>query len=1027
MLDALIKGSLRHRWLVVVAAMVLAGVGTWIALRMPVDVLPDLTAPSVTVVTEAEGMAPQEVEQLITVPLEQALRGSSGVRRVRSSSATGFSLVWVEFDWDVDQLPARQVVGEKLAAARGALPQGVEPYLAPASSIMGEVMFIGLVGKEGVSAGELRDTAEWTVRRRLLGVPGVAEIVTVGGDVKQVQITLRPEQMLQHRVGAEDVLGALEGVSDNAPGGFHVAGPQEYLIRGVGRLPSLDALGLTAVARRDGVPIMLRDVATLGWGPELKRADAAVDGTPAVVLKIQKQPEANSLELTKRLDQTLDEIGAALPDGMELYRKGFRQADFIRVAIGNVTSVLRDGALLVVVVLVLLMMSWRTTLITVLALPLSLLAGIVVLRLSDASINTMTLGGFAIAIGELVDNAIIFVENIHRRLRQNALRPPDERQSTFDTVYQAAIEIRGSVLVATAIILLVFAPLFFLSGIEGRLLRPLGLAFVTSIAASLLVALTITPALCMLLLGKATGGVTKPSAVARFLERRYRPVVEAVLRVPIPIGVASLCGIAAAAMALGSFGRTFLPEFNEGSLNIAAATAPGTSLQTSDRLVRRLETFLLHHPAVTSVLRTTGRAERDEHAMDVNYSELEVGLDVASGDRERVFREIRQQAAAISGLSVNVGQPISHRVEHLVSGVRSSIALKVFGEDFDQLRMLASAAKEAMASTEGLVDLGVEQQTDIPQIVIRPKAAELAALGMTPGELARFVEMSLVGRSVGRWWEGERVYDLVAKLPDGYRNDLELLRSIPVDVGGERLAELSSVARIDKTLGPNLINRENGQRRILVTANVAGRDLRGAATDAASAVERQVERPAGYHIVLGGQFESEARARRAILALSALAVLGIAALLYLSFRSVRDVAIVMLNLPLASVGGAVAVWLGGGVMSIASLVGFITLFGIATRNGVMLVSHYRRLLTVERLPLHEAVVQGSVDRLLPILMTAVTAALALIPIVLATGEPGNEIQAPLAAVILGGLTSSTLLNLVVIPTLFARFSKTTTE
>jgi len=1024
MLDALIKGSLRHRWMVVLATLTLAVVGTWVALRMPVDVLPDLTAPSVTVVTEAEGMAPQEVEQLVTVPLEQALRGSSGVRRVRSSSATGFSLVWVEFDWDVEQLAARQVVGEKLAAIRGALPDGIEPYLAPASSIMGEVMFIGLVGAEGVAPGDLRDTAEWTVRRRLLGVPGVAQIVTVGGDVKQVQITLRPEQMLQHHVGAEDVLSALEGVSDNAPGGFYVAGPQEYLIRGVGRLPSLDALGHTAVAQRDDVTIMLRDVAAIGWGPELKRADAAVDGTPAVVLKIQKQPESNSLELTERLDQTLDELAASLPSGMTLYRKGFRQADFIRVAISNVTSVLRDGAVLVVIVLVLLMMSWRTTLITVLALPLSLLAGIVVLRLSEASINTMTLGGFAIAIGELVDNAIVFVENIHRRLRENNERPPTERQSKFDTVYQAALEIRGSVRIATGIILLVFAHLFFLSGIEGRLLRPLGLAFVTSIAASLLVALTVTPALCMLLLGGASGKASRESAIARFLKNRYRPVVAAVLRVPVPIGIASFCGTAAAVLALGSFGRTFLPEFNEGSLNIAAATAPGTSLETSGRLVTRLEKSLLDHPAVTSVLRTTGRAERDEHAMDVNYSELEVGLDVASGDRERVFREIRQRAAAISGLSVNVGQPISHRVEHLVSGVRSSIVLKVFGDDFDQLRMLASAAKEAMSSTRGLVDLGVEQQTDIPQIVIRPKAAELAAFGMTPGELARFVEMSLVGRHVGRWWEGERVYDLVAKLPDGYRSDLELLRAIPVDVGGDRMAELSAIARVDKTLGPNLINRENGQRRIVVTANVAGRDLRGAATDAASAVERQVKRPAGYHITLGGQFESEARARRAILAMSAMAILGIAGLLFFSFRSVRDVAIIMLNLPLALVGGAVAVWLGGGVMSIASLVGFITLFGIATRNGIMLVSHYRRLLTVEGLPLDKAVVQGSVDRLLPILMTAVTAALALIPIVLATGEPGNEIQAPLAAVILGGLTSATLLNLVVIPSLFARFSGT---
>ncbi|MEW5851129.1 MAG: efflux RND transporter permease subunit [Myxococcota bacterium] len=1022
MFDAVIRTSLRYPWPVVVLALMVLGGGVYVTADMPVDVLPDLSAPSVTVVTEASGMAPEEVEQLVTVPLEQALNGSSGVRRLRSSSAIGISLIWVEFEWDVPPLVARQVVSEKLSAARSSLPASVEPVMAPMSSIMGEIMFVGLTGREGVSSRELRDAAEWVVRRRLLGVPGIAQVVPIGGDVKQIHVVLDPHRLMQHGVGVGQVEQVLREALENTPGGFYAAGAQEYLIRAIGRVPSLEALGRIVVDEREGVPLLLENVATVQVGETIRRGAAAVDGQPAVVMKVQKQPQANTLELTARVDEVLSDLAHSLPAGMALYRKGFRQADFIRVAIDNVATVLRDGAILVTIILALFLLSWRTTFISLVALPLSLLAGVLVLRWLGASINTMTLGGFAIAIGELVDDAIIDVENVHRRLRENFRLPPEQRRPVFDVVFDASREIRSSVVYATAIILLVFAPLFFLSGMEGRLLRPLGIAYVTSIGASLLVALTITPVLCMLMLGgQREHHVTEEWRFVRGLKAAYGAILQRLMRYAVPLGLLSAVGAMGAMVALGSFGRGFLPEFNEGSLNIAAATAPGTSLVMSEEIVGRLERFLLSHPAVTSVIRSTGRAERDEHALDVNFSELEVGLDLGKGDREEILVDIRKRAAEIPGLAVTVGQPISHRIEHLVSGVRASIALKFFGDDLDQLRVLARQGEGIMKGIPGLVDINVEQVSEIPQLIVRPKETELMAFGMTPGHLARYVEIAFSGRAVGTWREGQRTYDLVLRLPPAYHADGELLGSTPIDVDGRRFAELSSVARVDKTLGPNLINRENVQRRILVTANVSGRDVRGAAQEILAAVHKSVKLPSGYHLVLGGEFESEARASRAIFILSLVAILGMAFLLLLAFRSARDAALVMFNLPLALVGGAAAVALGGGILSVASLVGFITLFGIATRNGIMLVTHYRQLLSVERVPMSQAVLQGSVDRLVPILMTALTAALALIPVVLATGEPGNEIQAPMAAVILGGLTSSTLLNLFVIPPLFARF------
>jgi CzcA family heavy metal efflux pump len=1022
MFDAIIRASLRRPVLVLLLALVVVGIGIDATRRMPVDVLPELTAPTVTVVTEAPGFSPEEVETVVTVPLEQALNGAAGVRRIRSSSAIGRSLLWVEFEWDVDPLQARQIVSERLRVAHGMRGDHPEPVLAPMSSIMGEIMFVGLLGDESVTPRELRTVADWQVRRALLSVPGVAQVVNIGGDRAEVQITLRPSQLIQLQLSTADILEALGDASAAGTGSFHVAGAQEYLIRAFGRPTSLDELGQLVVARREGVAIMLRDVADVAMGSPLKRGDAAVDGEPAVVLKVQKQSRANTLELTKRIDATLDRVESSLPKGMRIYRKGFRQSHFIRVAVDNVTRVLVEAAVLVCLVLVLFLMSWRTTLISVVALPLSLLAGLAVLRWMGATIDTMTLGGLAIAIGELVDDAIIDVENVHRRLRENAALPKAEQQPGFDVVLRGSREIRSSIVYATAIIVLAFMPLFFLSGLEGRLLVPLGVAFVTSIVASLLVAVTVTPVLCLLLLDDATGKRVEQSRFARWLEGLYRPVLEASVRRSRLVSVLSVAGAAVAIVSLAMAGRGFLPPFNEGALNIAAATAPGTSLEMSTAVVGRLERALLDHPAVASVIRVTGRAEQDEHALEVNYSELEVTLDTNDAERDRVLADIREVAKGIPGLSITVGQPISHRIEHMMSGVRATLAVKVYGRDLDTLRTLSRQAAEAVRSVPGTVDVAVEQQTEVPHLVVRPRATELAAFGERPGELIRLMQMALAGERVGTWWEQERTIPVVARYPVAYRDDVALLRKLPIDAHGKRFVPLEAVATIERTMGPNLINRENVERRIVVSANVVGGDVRSVAEAVDAAIVAGVDFPAGYRFELGGEFESEAQASSTILGLSLLAIVAMVLLLTSAFRSLRDALLVMANLPLALVGGTVAVWLSGGVVTLASMVGFITLFGIASRNGIMMVTHYRQLMA-EGMSIEQAVTEGSQHRLVPILMTALTAALALIPLAIAAGQPGHEIQGPMAQVILGGLSSATLLNLIFVPALFVRFAK----
>ena len=1020
MWNAIIRWSLGNRVVVLALAALLLVGGAWTALQLPVDVLPDVNAPTVTVITETHGMAPDEVETLVTIPVETSLNGAPGLRRLRSSSGIGISVVWAEFAWDTDPYRARQVVTERLQVARGSLPPDVPaPVLAPMSSIMGEILFLGLSGDAETDPMALRDFAEWELRRRLLGVAGVAQVTPIGGELRPIQVVLDPGALIASGIGHAQVIEALSGANENAPGGFVISGHSEYLVRGIGRAGSLEELGQVVVGRRDGVAVVLDQVADVMEGPALSRGTAAVDGEPAVVLAVQKQPEANTLDLTARIDEALDDVERGLPAGMQLHRAGFRQARFIETAIGNVQWHLVESAVLVILLLTVFLANWRTTLISLLALPLSMLAGVLTLAALGAGLNTMTLGGLAIAIGALVDDAIIDVENVYRRLRQRAGQPESERRSVVDTVFAASAEIRGSIVYATAIIVVVFLPLFFFSGLEGRLLAPLGTAYVASLAASLVVAVTVTPVLCSLLLaGVKPENERKEALVARLLKQAYRPALGLAVRWPLPVLVAAAAGVVLAAVGLATFGRSFLPAFNEGAFTLAAATAPGTPLGESDAMVSRLEDRVVALPMVESVVRRTGRAERDEHAQDVQFSELEVTVR-AGTDSAEAARALRE-ASSVPGLVVSVGQPIGHRIEHMLSGVKTSLAIKVFGDDLGELRRSATDVQAAIASVPGLVDLSVEQQTEVPQVLVRPRHPTLSRFGLTPGEVAEFVETALVGHPVGQWWEGGRSYDLVVKYPDRYRADLDALRDAPIDADGERFTALDQVARVDRTLGPNLIQRENAKRRIVVMANVAGRDIASVVADIRAALP---ELPGGVYVEIGGQAESEERATRTILVLSGVAVVIMLGLLWSALRSGRDALLVMVNLPLALIGGVLVVAGADGVLSVASLVGFITLFGIATRNGILLVTHYHHLVHVEGASLREAVLRGSEERLIPVLMTAVGTALALVPIALAAGEPGNEIQAPMAAVILGGLASSTVLVLIVLPVLYLRLGR----
>ena len=1020
MLDGLIQWSLRNRLVVLALAVAFLIWGGYVATRMPVDVLPNLTAPTVTVLVEGHGMAPTDMEALVTFPIEAAINGASGVRRVRSATAVGVAVIWVDFDWGEDIYRARQTVTEKLTAIVATLPDEVEPpVLAPLSSIMGEIMFVALESVAHTPL-ELRTTAETLVRRRLLATPGVSQVTVIGGERRQFEVLVDPERLADYGVALSAVEDALRGANRNTSAGFRLAGGQEYLIQGVGRLRDLDAIGATVIGARDTRPIRVRDVADLREGKSLKRGDGSHNGQPAVILGIQRQPDVNTLALTHDLDGVLDEIQADLPAGMQLDARLFRQADFIELALGNLTNALRDGTILVVIVTLVFLANLRAGAITLLAIPLSLLAAVVGLRLAGLSINSMTLGGMAIAVGALVDDAIVDVENVTRRLRENAKLPAAARRQTLEVVYRASREIRSSIVFATVIVMLVFLPLFFLSGVEGKLLQPLGTAYLISLLASLVVALTVTPALCAYLLPGVQSIIEgREPALATALRRGYQRLLQRALHHPwLVMGPAGLLLIGALAT-IPLMGRAFLPAFNEGALVISAVTLPGTSLVESNALGSAIERLLLEVPEVAATARRTGRAELDEHVQGVESAEIDVRLEPYGRPREVVLREIRDRLSLVPGTNITIGQPISHRIDHMLSGSRANIAVKIFGNDLGVLRALGNQAVSAMQGIPGLVDLALEPQANIPTVRVSFDRAALARHGLPAGQAALALETALLGREVGQIIDGQIMFPLILRYVPTDMADLDAMWQTRIDMPTGARVPLGSLADIVEDRGPNFIGRENVQRRIVVTANVAGRDLGSVVTDIRARVAAGVTLPNGYRVEYGGQFEAEAEASRLLLGLGLAAVAGIFLILVSAFRSARDAIIVMINLPLALIGGVVGVFLGDGVLSIAALIGFISLFGIATRNGIMLVSHIRRLREEEGVTdAREAVIQGSVNRLVPILMTALSTGLALVPVALGFGEPGSEIQAPLALVIVCGLFSSTALNMFVVPALY---------
>jgi CzcA family heavy metal efflux pump len=1023
MIGHIIAWSLRNKLFVVLAGILLLAWGGWQAAKTPVDVFPDLTAPSVTVVTEAHGMAPTDVENLVTFPIETALNGAPDVRRVRSSTKIGLSVVTVEFEWGTDLYLARQVVAERLQLARASLPADIPaPAMAPAASIMGEILFIALASDRH-SGMELKNTAEQVIKRRVLAVPGVAEVLPIGGDTQQFQVTLDPERLAAYGLTVDEVARALRDTNQNTSAGFMVEGGQEYLIQGLGRIEVLDDIADTVVGRRGGQPVLVRHVAEVDVGPAPTRGVGSHNGKPAVVLGIQKQPGANTLDLTDRLDATLEEIQSGLPEGMKIERHIFRQADFIRVSIDNLNKALIEGAILVVAIVFAFLLSARATAISLVAIPLSLVAAVLAMKALGATINTMTLGGMAIALGALVDDAIIVVENIVRRLRENRARPAEQQVNVLHLVYEATREIQGSIVFATLIIMLVFLPLFFLSGVEGRLMAPLGLAYVVSLAASLVVAITVTPVLAALLLPNSK--TVRESIEPRFihsLKAGYRRVLDATLTRWKTVAGISVATLAAALVALGFAGRAFLPDFNEGTLTVGMATLPGTSLAESDRLGRMVENILLSHPEVVATARRTGRAEGDPHAMDVSASEMEVTLKMGERSKEDFLAALREDFASVPGTQIVVGQPISHRIDHMLSGSRSNIAVKIFGPDLDELRKLTQQVKGIAQSVPGAVDVTDEQQTDIPFLTIRFHRDALAQHGLSIREVSEAIEAAFSGLPVNRVQQGQASFDLVLRFDPSTRANIDAVRATLITTADGARLPLSALADIRNDRAPYSISRENVQRKMVVMANVAGRDLASVVADIRKQVAEGVQLPAGYHIEYGGQFESAEAASRTLLLLGVAVTVGIFLLLFIAFRTARDALLVMLNLPLAMIGGVIGVFAAGGVLSVASIIGFITLFGIATRNGVMMISHIHHLVEHEGVrDAAEAVRRGAEERLVPILMTALAAGLALVPLALAAGQPGSEIQAPMAVVILCGLLSSTVLNMIVVPALYLRF------
>lgn len=1023
MLDKITKICLENRLIIMAASLLLFIAGIYITMQMKVDVFPDLTAPTVTIMTDAHGMAPEEVETLITYPIESAINGATGVRRIRSSSTFGMSTVYVEFDWGTDIYRARQVVNEKLQFVSASLPQGMTPVLAPISSIMGEIMYLGL-RSERHSLMEVKEIADFVVRKRLLSVPGVSQVVVIGGETKQYQVNIDPRKLSAYGVSVNEVIGAVKNTNENFSAGVMKSAGQDYLIRGIGRVKSISDIETAAVAVRKGVPVLVRDVSVVNVSPAFKIGDASVNAKPAVVLAVQKHPDANTVELTRRLEKTLEEIRKTLPEDMVIDTDIFKQADFIERAISNVQRVVIEGGILVIAIILIFLGNIRATVISVTAMPLSLIFAIFVLRYFDITINTMTLGGMAIAIGVIVDDAIVYVENVFRRLNENHHRPEAVRHSPLKVIFDASREIRSPIINATLIIIVVFVPLFFLSGIEGRLLRPLGISYMVSIGASLIVALTITPAMCAYLLRKGKFlEESGESLLVRWLKKAYKPVLDFSIKKPTTVIAASAIAFVLSLVPLFFIGRSFLPNFNEGSLTVMIATAPGTSLEKSTEIGTLAEQILLKHPNVTKTSRKTGRGELDEHGKPANASEIEVGLEMKDRSLQDVLGELRDEMTAIPGTIITFGQPISHRIDHMLSGATANIAVKIFGPELFRLRAIAEDVRTEMSQVNGIADLSVEQQADISQLRISPRRSEISKYGMSIVQVAEAAEVAMSGMVVSKTLEGDRVFDVLVKYDDSARKDIDSIRSTLIDTPSGMKVPLGSVADIFSAKGPNSISRENVQRKIIVQANVSGRDLRGVYEDVKSRIEDNLKLPPSYYIEYGGQFQSEAEASRMISILSILSMLAIFLILYMEFGSFKTAGLVMVNLPLALIGGIIVILLTSREISIASIVGFITLFGIAARNGILLVSHYLHLIKEEGKSLRIAVYQGSMERLRPVIMTALTAGLALVPFAISADKPGNEILSPLATVILGGLISSTALNMIVIPSLYVKFGK----
>ncbi|MDH8700709.1 CzcA family heavy metal efflux pump [Dysgonomonadaceae bacterium PH5-43] len=1023
MLNKIISFSLNNKLFILLAAVLLVVYGVYTTDKMDIDVFPDLTAPTVVVMTDAEGMASEEVERLVTFPIETAVNGATDVRRVRSSSMQGYSFVWIEFDWGTDIFKARQIVSEKMVTLTESMPEGIQPVLAPQSSVMGEILFIGLQS-DTTSLMELRTIAEWLVQPVILATGGVSQVTIIGGEYKQYQVLADPNLMKYYGVSLSELSEVCSSISENSTGGVVREFGNEYMLRGMARTHDLEELGNTFVKHNNNQPVYLSDVAEVKIGAAVKMGTASQNASPAVIVSVSKQPNINTLNVTNNIEKNLEELQKTLPADVKMDTKIFRQADFINTSVNNVSRALVEGALFVIIILFLFLGSFRTTIISVIAIPLSLLGAIIIMHLLGMNINTMSLGGMCIAIGSLVDDAIIDVENVYKRLKQNHQKPKPDRESSFKIVFEASKEIRASIINATMIIIVAFIPLFFLSGMEGRMLKPLGIAYIVSLFMSLIVAMTLTPLLCKMLLSneKYLDKNKKDSWLVRNLSKWYKITLEGALRYKKTILSSAIALFVVALVLFSTMGSAFLPEFNEGALTISAVCKPGVSLEESDKAGQLMERELLSIPEVQTTARRTGRGELDEHSQSTNGAEIDVNFTLGERSQEEFLTEVRERLGNIPGVATTVGQPLGHRIDHMLSGTRANIAIKLFGNDLNQLFTLGNLIQNTISDIPGLVDVSVEQQTEVPEIQIKANRLMLAKYGISMEEFNRFVNLSFAGEKQAEIFEGQKSFDLILRLNANYTNTIEGIRSALIDTDEGTKIPLEEVADIVSTMGPNAISRENVQRKIVVSVNVAGRDIGSAVEEIQKTIASSINLPEGYRIEYGGQFESAQKASRTLLIASILAIFVIFLLLYQEFKNVKLAGLILINLPLALIGGVFAVYFTSGVVSIPSIIGFITLFGIATRNGILLVSNYQNL-AKKQISLHETVLNGSVDRLNPILMTAITAGLALIPMVINGDKPGNEIQSPMAIVILGGLITSTLLNIYIVPIIYELMNK----